>query len=104
MVILWLSYGYFIDGIYIIYRSGITIYYMEILAKKFKVIVSANSKRNEITSFDEAKNAYRVSIKARAEDNKANIELMKFLSKTTKKKARIVSGLRSREKIIELGD
>ena len=51
-----------------------------------------------------SRNAYKISIKARAEDNKANIELMKFLSKTTKKKARIVSGLRSREKIVELED
>ncbi|MEK6943046.1 MAG: DUF167 domain-containing protein [Nanoarchaeota archaeon] len=77
---------------------------MDIKVKKFKVIVSANAKSNEIISFDESRNAYKISIKARAEDNKANIELMKFLSKTTKKKARIVSGLRSREKIVELED
>ena len=77
---------------------------MDIKVKKFKVIVSANAKSNEIISFDESRNDYKISIKARAEDNKANIELMKFLSKTTKKKARIVSGLRSREKIVELED
>ena len=75
---------------------------MDIASNKFKVIVTPNARANEIIGFDEAKNAYRISIKARAEGNKANIELIKFLTKTTKKKARIVSGFKSREKIIEL--
>ena len=36
------------------------------------------------------------------EDNKANIEVIKFLSKSLKKKVKIVSGLKSKEKMIEI--
>jgi len=70
-------------------------------SNKFKIIVKANSKKSEIV-YDEVKKFYRFNIKERAEDNKANKEIIKFLSKLTKKKARIISGLRSREKLIEI--
>ena len=70
-------------------------------SKKFKIIVKANAKENKIEGFDINKNAYIVRIKAKPEDNKANIEIIKFLSKQLKKKIRIASGLKSKEKIIE---
>ncbi len=73
---------------------------MEIKEEIFKVIVKPNSRKNEIVGYDEEKQAYIISIKEKAEDNKANIELVKFLSKTLGRKARIKSGLKSREKII----
>ncbi|MBI4159455.1 YggU family protein [Candidatus Woesearchaeota archaeon] len=69
---------------------------------KFKIIVKANSKKNEVIGYDELKKGYNVRIKAKAEDNKANKEIIKFLSKTSGKKVRIVSGLRSKEKLIEI--
>ena len=75
---------------------------MEIKELKFKVIVKPNSKENKIIEFNKEANAYKIQIRAKPEDNKANIELIKFLSKSLKKKARIVSGFKSREKIIEL--
>ena len=75
---------------------------MSISERKFKVIVKPNSRENKIIEFDKDKSAYIIKIKARAEDNKANIELIKFLSKLLKKKVRIASGLKSREKIIEV--
>lgn len=74
---------------------------MDIQAKRFKIIVKPNSRENRI-EFDSQRNAYRVSIKAKPEDNKANIELIKFLSKTLKKKVRIIAGLKSRNKLIEV--
>ncbi|MEK6949975.1 MAG: DUF167 domain-containing protein [Nanoarchaeota archaeon] len=74
---------------------------MEVKEKIFKVIVKPNSKKNEFIGFDEGKQAYIISIKEKAEDNKANIELIRFLSKILGRKARIKSGLKSREKIIE---
>ena len=74
---------------------------MEIKSSRFKVIVKPNSRENRIC-FDKAKNAYLVQICARAEDNKANIELIKFLSRQLKKKVRIASGLKSKQKIIEI--
>lgn len=72
--------------------------------KKFKVIVKPNSKENKIIEFNKDSNTYKIQIKAKPEDNKANIKLIKFLSKSLKKKVRIVSGFKSREKIIELSD
>ena len=75
---------------------------MQIKESKFKAIVKPNSGENKVIDFDKDKNAYIIKIKSRAEDNKANIELIKFLSKLLKKKARIASGLRSREKIIQV--
>ena len=75
----------------------------DILKKeKFKVIVKPNSQKNEITGFDEKENAIKINIAAPADKNKANKELIKFLSKALKKRVRIASGLTSKEKIIEV--
>ena len=73
---------------------------MDIKESSFKVIIKPNSKVNSIESFDSVRNAYVVRIKARPENNKANMELVKFLSKSLKKKAHIVPGFKSREKLI----
>jgi len=75
---------------------------MLIKENSFKIIVKTNSSRNEILGYDKERGAYRVNIKAKAEDNKANIEIIKFLSKLLKKRVRVVRGLRSREKVIRL--
>ena len=37
---------------------------MLIKENKFKIIVKANSKKNEIVEFDEEKKAYKINIKA----------------------------------------
>lgn len=70
--------------------------------KIFKIIVRPNSNKNEIVGIDEARNALRVNIAAPADKNKANREVIKFFSKLLKKKVRIVSGLKSREKLIKI--
>lgn len=75
---------------------------MQIDKKIFKIIVKPNSAKNEIVRFDTEKQAYIVNIKAKPEDNKANIAIIKFLSKELKKKVRIASGMKSREKFIEI--
>lgn len=69
---------------------------------KFKIIVKAGSKENKITGFDCQKKAWKIEIKAPAEKNKANIEIIKFLTKHTGKKVIITTGLASREKICEI--
>ena len=74
---------------------------MNIEEERFKAIIKPNSKTNQIIGFDKNKGAYWISIKAKAENNKANIELIKFLSRSLGKRIRIKSGLKSREKIIE---
>ena len=73
-------------------------------SNKFKVIVKPNSKENKIIEFNKDSNTYKIQIKAKPEDNKANIELIKFLSKELKKKIRIASGFRSKEKIVEIAE
>ena len=74
---------------------------MDIQGKRFKIIVRPNSKENKI-EFDKEKSIYRVGIRAKPHDNKANIKIIKFLSKSLKKKVRIVAGFKSREKFIEI--
>ncbi len=68
---------------------------------KLKVIVKPNSIKTEILGYDNEKHALKIAIAAQPEDNKANIELIRFLKKLTKKDVRIKTGLRGREKIIE---
>ena len=67
------------------------------MTKKITVRVKPNANENSIALKD---GVYHVSISEPADKNKANIELIKFLSKELGCKVRIVSGLRSREKII----
>ncbi len=71
------------------------------LTGRVKILVKPNSKKTEVLGWDEERKAFRVAVAAPAEDNKANIALVKFLSKLSKKRVRIVSGLSSREKIVE---
>ena len=76
---------------------------MEIKESSFKVIIKPNSKSSEIIGFDEDKDAYMIKIKARPENNKANIELIKVLKKHFKaREVKIKSGLASRKKIVEI--
>ena len=75
---------------------------MEIKESKFKIVVKTRSNKNELLEFDKEKKAYRVNIKSAPENNKANIEIINFLSKVLKQKVRISSGLKSKEKTIEV--
>ncbi len=83
-------------------NPGVGVIIMEIKELKFKVIVKTNSGKNEIVSYDKIKKAYRINLNAKPIEGEANKELIKFLSKELKKNMRIVSGFRSKEKIIEL--
>ena len=74
---------------------------MEIKESTFKIIAKPNSRKNEIIGYNKEKDAYVINIKEKAEDNKANIELIRFLSKELNKKVRIKSGLKSKIKILE---
>ncbi|MBS3111352.1 YggU family protein [Candidatus Woesearchaeota archaeon] len=66
----------------------------------FRVLVRPNARKSAILGFDDARQAYRVAIAAPAEGNRANLELMRFLSKELGRKVRIVSGLRNKLKTI----
>lgn len=45
---------------------------------------------------------YIVSLKEKAENNRANIELLKILKKKFKKEVKLIKGLKSKNKIIEI--
>ena len=67
--------------------------------EKIKVVVKVNSRENKIEKIDDY---YKVYLKARPVEGEANLELVKYLSRYFKKRARIISGLRSKEKLISL--
>lgn len=66
---------------------------------RITVKVKTNSKKQEIVQED---NHYKVFLKSQPIEGKANEELIKLLSRHFKKKVRIVSGLRGKEKIVEI--
>jgi len=67
-----------------------------------KVIIKPSASKNEILSYDENKQSLRISIKAPPEKGKANVELIKFISKLLKKKVEIIKGIKNREKLLKI--
>ncbi len=63
-----------------------------------KIIVKASSKENKIINQPDS---LLVHLKAPADKNKANLALIKLLTKHFKKQVRIKSGLKSKEKLVE---
>lgn len=67
---------------------------------RLKIKVKSNSGRQEIEKISEEE--YKVFLKSSPEDNKANNELIKLLKKKFKRDIKIVSGLSSRKKVVEI--
>ncbi len=69
---------------------------------KLKIKVKPNSGEQSVerTSDDE----FFVKLKSTPESNKANVELIKVLSKYFGKDVRIKSGFNSKRKLVEVGD
>ncbi len=64
-----------------------------------KILVKTNQPVDKIT---EKEGYYIVSVKERAEKGKANLAVIKLFKKELKKNIRLVSGFKSREKLIEI--
>lgn len=64
-----------------------------------KVRVKANSDVNEIVKH---RDHYEVKVKAKPKNGDANLAVIKLINKKFKMKAKIISGLRSKEKLIML--
>jgi len=64
------------------------------------VKVKPNSKKQKIEVVSSKE--YIVSLKNLAENNKANLELLKLLEKYFNKKIKIIKGLKNKKKIIEI--
>jgi len=73
------------------------IYLMKMI---IKVKVKPNSKAQELVKTGE--NEYKIALKEKAEDNKANIELLKLVKRHFGKEVKIIKGLKSRNKIVEV--
>ncbi|MCB9358329.1 DUF167 domain-containing protein [Candidatus Woesearchaeota archaeon] len=69
--------------------------------KKFTVHVKPNSSNDEFNGLDH-RGRYLIHLKEKAEDNKANIALIKFFKKKFNINIRILMGLKRRDKIVEL--
>jgi len=66
-----------------------------------KIVVKPNSAKDEILGYDAHKLALRIAIRAKAEDNKANIAIITFFKKKGYV-ARIIKGLKSKEKLLQI--
>jgi uncharacterized protein (TIGR00251 family) len=66
-----------------------------------RIRVYPHSGREEIERISE--DYYKVYLKKPAEDNKANIELLKMLKRYFRREVRIIKGLRSRDKVVKVG-
>ncbi len=64
-----------------------------------KIKVKTNQPKTEIVEKDKI---WKVNVKAKPENNKANLEIIKFFSKLFKKKVKIVNGLKNKEKLLEI--
>ena len=64
-----------------------------------QITVKTNAKENKI---EKNKEDYTLYIKAKPENNKANDEIEKYLSKITGKSAKIIKGKTTKKKTIKL--
>jgi len=66
---------------------------------RIKIKIHPNSSQEKIEKRGED---YEVWLKTKPIENKANVELVKLLQKYFKQKVKIVSGFRSKYKVVEL--
>ena len=67
-----------------------------------RIIVKPGKKQNYVLGYDYDKKALIVEIKAMAQDNKANKEVIKFFYKLLKRHVRIKSGHTSHVKVLTI--
>jgi len=66
-----------------------------------RIIVKTNQKKENITK---SEGRYYVSVKAPAQDNKANLAIIKLFKKKLNLNVRIVKGLKTKEKVLKVID
>jgi len=67
---------------------------------RITVHVKPSSNKNVIISTGGG--VYKINIKAPCKEGKANLELVKFLTKEFKKPVKLVSGFKSKIKVVEI--
>ncbi len=68
--------------------------------KTITVVAKPNSRKNQIVGYSIGRKAWMINVKAAADKDEANRELLRFLKKETKKAWVIKSGLHSRKKTL----
>ena len=69
-------------------------------SKSIKIVVKTNQRSNKILSYNQETKVFKVAIAAKPENNKANVEVIKFFSKVLGRPVRIKTGLTSKEKLL----
>lgn len=64
--------------------------------------VKPNAPRTEMSKWDEEHGWLNIAVHAPPEDNKANIEVIKFFTRMTKKKIEIIRGFTSKVKVLKI--
>ena len=73
----------------------------EIIEKSsINIIVKSNAKKTLIKNYDKEKDVYFVDVSKVPENNKANIEIIRFFSKLTNKNVKIIKGLKNNKKTL----
>ena len=67
-----------------------------------RVLVKPNKMRSMVEGYDAMQKALIIHIAAPPDKDKANRELIRFLSKMLKKRVEIVKGMRSRDKFVKI--
>lgn len=70
--------------------------------KLVNIRVKTNSKSSEISEFDKEKEEFVVNVKSPPENNRANLEIIKLFSKKYKKTVKIIKGLKSKRKTLQI--
>jgi uncharacterized protein YggU (UPF0235/DUF167 family) len=71
------------------------------LPNSFFVFAKTGARKTEI-KFDDKKKEYVIDVSANPENNEANEEILKYISKVTGRRAKILSGRTSKKKLIRL--
>lgn len=72
------------------------------LTGRITVHVQSSKPKSKIKEYDNGSQVLYIDIGAPAINGKANLELVRFFKKKLNKQARIISGLSSKRKVIEL--
>ncbi len=66
-----------------------------------QILVKPDSNEDHLY-YNKERQIYVLSIRAKAQDNKANIEVIKFLSRLFKKRIKIVRGFKAKLKLVDV--
>ena len=68
----------------------------------FKITVKANAPKTEMLGFDKQRKAYKIAVKAKPLEGKANREIINFFFRQLKKRVSVIKGLKSKEKVLKI--